>query len=198
MSDEQIKVFSFRLALVPFALVWVAMFGAWLIYLNPFVIAVGFYGFFSAVVQLAVLRNDGGKPASAMTEEPHNSVPTIVGASPAPQLLQSPPQRDDAPASAPLTVQMVAPPVREKPKVNGNHLRLLIDAMNEGRVDPNAISLNSLYKAGVTRFNRGGGADSDAGQLLDYLIEKEAVTPYGQAYAAKQQPYIWRGLDIEL
>jgi hypothetical protein len=145
-----------------------------------------------------------GYYAAAMGLEWHYSRP-VYGYSPA-QTQQHEAEQDtvvqpvaaDTPTAAPLTVRMVAPPVREKPRVNGNHLRLLIDAMNEGRVDPNAVSLNSLAKAGVTRFNNGGGADSDAGQLLAYLIEKEAVTPYGQAYAAKQQPYIWRGLDIEL
>ena len=181
MSDDEVKILAWRLTLIPCGLAGMATFHqGW-----TAVVLVGFvgtiaYGCFSSVLQVVAIRT---MPSPKANEEQETAVQPVA---------------DDTPTPAPLTVRMVAPPVREKPRVNGNHLRQLIDAMNEGQVDPNAVSLNSLNKAGVTRFNNNGGANSDAGQLLAYLIEKEAVTPYGQAYAAKQQPYIWRGLDIEL
>ena len=180
MSDNDVKIIAGRLSLIPLGLTGLFFYGNVSAPASIVCVTLIFYGFFSAVLQVVAIRT---MPSPKANGEQETAVQPVA---------------DDTPTPAPLTVRMVAPPVREKPRVNGNHLRQLIDAMNEGQVDPNAVSLNSLNKAGVTRFNNNGGANSDAGQLLAYLIEKEAVTPYGQAYAAKQQPYIWRGLDIEL
>jgi hypothetical protein len=114
----------------------------------------------------------------AQTQQPEEGQETFVQ-----------PVADDAPTAAPLTVRMVAPPVRDKVQCNHAHLRLLIEAIREQEIDKSKISLRELHGIGISRFANSG--KSDAEKLLDYLIDRQAVVKNGLQYSAVDQHFVW-------